>query len=559
MIALEVIKFPETVIEIVVTLVLALICRVALRRVIDRAVARATQRQGEHGLLAMGRSSSVVATTGGVNTSRSTQRTKTLGSILKSMTDVVLIVVVVLMVLNSLNINIGPALASAGIVGVAVGFGAQSLFKDLFSGVFMLAEDQYGVGDIIEVNKLKGTVRSVGFRVTELQDFNGEVWYVRNGEINTVGNVSQGFTSSIVTIPVSVDESPKLVIRLLSRMLKKMDSEPDWHNKMLEEPKMLGLSDLDASTASYQISIKCPANAQWEVEREIRSRSLSTLSQAGVRMPVTTVATVPAHTADETVAMHASTRRHRLGQLAQQRLAQRNSPAAGGEGGSSNEAHDEGGAKGPAQTDTERPDASHEVIRHPSETRQPALPDPTNSSADSPDETAQPESDTGTVPADDAEPTVKAADSGQLRRARAWLDHGADRSVRWVSQGTAAPSEVHDMTADQTMLMNADEVLGKPSDRSDHPGAQTNTPNTPPAGKPTGDEAGQTRSLNAIDTGPQPGTTRPRTGRDSATGDDPEQENRPSPPPAKGSQGPSSDSEADKTRRLFGRRDRKRK
>lgn len=323
MIPLEVsVKFPETVIEIVVTLVLALVCRFALRKVIDRTVARATQRQGEHGLLAMGRSSSVVATTGGVNTNRSMQRAKTLGSVLKSMTDVVLIIVVVLMVLNSLNINIGPALASAGIVGVAVGFGAQSLFKDLFSGVFMLAEDQYGVGDIIEVNKLKGTVRSVGFRVTELQDFNGEVWYVRNGEISTVGNVSQGFTSSLVTIPVSVDESPKLVIRLLARMLKKMDSEPDWHNKMLEEPSMLGLSALDATTASYQISIKCPANSQWDVEREIRSRALSTLSQAGVRMPVTRVATVPPHTADETMAMPHS-RRRRLGQLAQQRMAER--------------------------------------------------------------------------------------------------------------------------------------------------------------------------------------------------------------------------------------------
>ncbi|MCT3001292.1 hypothetical protein EFN18_11560 [Propionibacterium freudenreichii] len=590
MIPLEVsVKFPETVIEIVVTLVLALVCRFALRKVIDRAVARATQRQGEHGLLAMGRSSSVVATTGGVNTNRSMQRAKTLGSVLKSMTDVVLIIVVVLMVLNSLNINIGPALASAGIVGVAVGFGAQSLFKDLFSGVFMLAEDQYGVGDIIEVNKLKGTVRSVGFRVTELQDFNGEVWYVRNGEISTVGNVSQGFTSSLVTIPVSVDESPKLVIRLLARMLKKMDSEPDWHNKMLEEPSMLGLSALDATTASYQISIKCPANSQWDVEREIRSRALSTLSQAGVRMPVTRVATVPPHTADETMAMPHS-RRRRLGQLAQQRMAERHATDQSATGRTGTE---------PAGEATQEPSAEQgtpptgEVIRRPAEPGQAAA---DSRPTDAAQAAAGPASDQ-VVPADDTlpAPKVKAADTGQLRKARAWLDHGADRSVRWVAQATPGASEVHDMTADQTVLMSADDVLRRPdqadgtgrthrstaasgttasgtaaSDTAasgsgtdgakptgDRPGADPSDPRTGAADsgatKSTAagssdakgdDEASKTRSLRAIDTGHQPGAN-PEQG----TGD---------PAPQSGDRSDPSEPPADQTRRLFGRRGRKR-
>ncbi len=589
MIPLEVsVKFPETVIEIVVTLVLALVCRFALRKVIDRAVARATQRQGEHGLLAMGRSSSVVATTGGVNTNRSMQRAKTLGSVLKSMTDVVLIIVVVLMVLNSLNINIGPALASAGIVGVAVGFGAQSLFKDLFSGVFMLAEDQYGVGDIIEVNKLKGTVRSVGFRVTELQDFNGEVWYVRNGEISTVGNVSQGFTSSLVTIPVSVDESPKLVIRLLARMLK-MDSEPDWHNKMLEGqhagPVRPGrhhrqLPDLDQ---------KCPANSQWDVEREIRSRALSTLSQAGVRMPVTAVATVPPHTADETMAMPHS-RRRRLGQLEQQRMAERHATDQSATGRTGTE---------PAGEATQEPSAEQgtpptgEVIRRPAEPGQAAA---DSRPTDAAQAAAGPASDQ-VVPADDTlpAPKVKAADTGQLRKARAWLDHGADRSVRWVAQATPGASEVHDMTADQTVLMSADDVLRRPdqadgtgrthrstpasgttasgtaaSDTAasgsgtdgakptgDRPGADPSDPRTGAADsgatKSTAagssdakgdDEASKTRSLRAIDTGHQPGTD-PEQG----TGD---------PAPQSGDRSDPSEPPADQTRRLFGRRGRKR-
>lgn len=491
MVALEIqVQFPDTIIEIAVTWILALVVRIVLRRLIDRTVRSATERSGEHGRLSMGRATKVVTTAGGVGANRSAQRTKTLGSVLKSITDVILVVIVVLMTLNALNINIAPALASAGIVGVAVGFGAQSLFKDLFTGVFMLAEDQYGVGDIIEVNDLKGTVRSVGFRVTELQDFNGEVWYVRNGEINTVGNVSQGFTSTMVVIPVSVDESPKLVIRSLARMLRKMDSEPDWHNKMLEEPKVLGLSDLNATTASYQIQIKCPANAQWEVEREIRSRALSSLSQAGLAMPRTTVANVASGGAADTV-LQGATGRHHSGRPIQQRVSERRQSRSGLSGAASTvtgASSDEGSSATAAQAAVSR-------------TRRPA--DSTPADSQSHDGPAHDE-----VVLDDAPmPTVKAADSGKLRKARDWLDRGADRSVRWVSQGAAAASEVHDMTADQTVYMSADEILGdnpsgpaKAPTKKKGPGRKGSQNALPDAQQGSGDSsAAQTRSLEAID------------------------------------------------------------
>src|SRR5919197_1889019 len=130
------------------------------------------------------------------------QRAQTIGSVLGSIASITILIIAGMLVLSELKYSLAPVIASAGILGVAVGFGAQNLVKDFLSGVFMILEDQYGVGDVIDVGEATGTVETVGLRTTRLRDINGTVWHVRNGEIVRVGNKSQGFAQVVLDLPV---------------------------------------------------------------------------------------------------------------------------------------------------------------------------------------------------------------------------------------------------------------------------------------------------------------------------------------------------------------------
>ena len=180
--------------RILFILVLALIVRWFLHRLINRIVAGATSNPVTK---LMNRGAAAAAA------DRSSQRARTLGSVLRSLCTAVVGVTALIMVLSEFGVDLAPILASAGIVGIAVGFGAQNLVKDFLSGMFMLFEDQYGVGDIVDVGQANGTVETVGLRITTLRDANGTLWYVRNGEILRVGNKSQGFAVAVVDVPVA--------------------------------------------------------------------------------------------------------------------------------------------------------------------------------------------------------------------------------------------------------------------------------------------------------------------------------------------------------------------
>ena len=131
------------------------------------------------------------------------------------------------MILPLLGINVGPLLASAGVIGVALGFGAQTLVKDYLSGIFLIIEDQYGVGDLVDVGPVIGTVEEVALRFTRLRDQTGVVWYVRNGEILRVANRSQGWTLAIVDIPIAYDENIDKVREIVDKVADDMDDDPD--------------------------------------------------------------------------------------------------------------------------------------------------------------------------------------------------------------------------------------------------------------------------------------------------------------------------------------------
>ncbi|WP_255574626.1 mechanosensitive ion channel family protein [Austwickia sp. TVS 96-490-7B] len=221
-----------------------------------------------------------------INPERQRQRVETLGSVLRSIATIVILTIAILMIGEQLGLNMAPLLASAGVGGVALGFGAQSLVKDFLSGIFMLAEDQYGVGDFIDAGVASGTVEEVTLRVTRLRDVQGVIWYIRNGEITRVANKSQGWSTAIVDIPVAYDESPERVITVLAEAMKGLDGDPEWEDVLMERPKVMGVESVSGGTMSIRILARCAPNEHWGAQREIRERGLTACVAAGIRGPV---------------------------------------------------------------------------------------------------------------------------------------------------------------------------------------------------------------------------------------------------------------------------------
>lgn len=174
----------------------------------------------------------------GLDDERRRQRAATMGSLLRSITTVAVVVVATLTIAAQCGIQLGPIMASAGVAGVALGFGAQSLVKDYLSGIFMIFEDQYGVGDVIDTGEAIGTVEEVTLRITRLRDANGVVWYVRNGEIVRVANRSQGWSTSLVDIPVAYDSDIHTVTHVLEGVVDALEADPEWSEKLIERPNV---------------------------------------------------------------------------------------------------------------------------------------------------------------------------------------------------------------------------------------------------------------------------------------------------------------------------------
>jgi small conductance mechanosensitive channel len=211
---------------------------------------------------------------------RRRQRAHALGSILRSVASVTIFGIAVVTALGDLGVNLAPVLASAGVVGVAVGFGAQNLVKDFISGIFMLLEDQYGVGDVVNVNGATGTVEAVSLRVTRLRDVNGVVWHVRNGTIEKVGNESQGWARAVIDLPVPYERDIASTRQVMEQVAAGIWQEPPWRALMLEKPDVWGVQDLSGTEVLMRIVAKTPPLRQWEVARELRQRLKSALDAA---------------------------------------------------------------------------------------------------------------------------------------------------------------------------------------------------------------------------------------------------------------------------------------
>lgn len=232
------------------------------------------------------RAGRAISQSGLVATERQRARVTTLGSVLRSIASVVVWTTAVLMIGTELGLNMAPVLASAGVGGVALGFGAQSLVKDFLSGMFMILEDQYGVGDVIDTGDVVGTVEEVTLRVTRLRDADGVVWYVRNGEILRIANRSQGWTTAIVDVPFAPDESPERVTAILRQQMTEMFADAAWKPVLLEIPDVAGVESITAGATIIRIFAKCAPNKHWGAQREIRERCKTALNHAGIRGPI---------------------------------------------------------------------------------------------------------------------------------------------------------------------------------------------------------------------------------------------------------------------------------
>ncbi|MBK7722910.1 MAG: mechanosensitive ion channel family protein [Austwickia sp.] len=220
-----------------------------------------------------------------IDQERQDRRISTLGSVLRSCASVVIWSVAVLLVLDQLRINLAPLLASAGVGGIAVAFGAQSLVKDFLSGLFMMFEDQYGVGDVIDVGEATGTVEEVSLRVTRLRDANGVVWYVRNGEIVRIANRSQGWSTAMVDVPIAASEDVENAQAVLRETLAEMDGDAQWSGILLEEPRVLGVETVTGGSVTLRVLAKCAPNEHFSVQREIRERAIVAFHRAGIKAP----------------------------------------------------------------------------------------------------------------------------------------------------------------------------------------------------------------------------------------------------------------------------------
>jgi len=258
--------------RIAFVIVLALLARFAARRVIKRITEHAAT--SAMGLPAAGN--------GGPGEQRREQRARALGSILLSAVSVLIFGIAMLTVLGDLGINLAPLLASAGVLGVALGFGAQNLVRDYLAGILMLVEDHYGVGDMINVGKATGTVEEMTLLTTRVRDMNGVVWHIHNGTIGRVGNESQGWSRAIIDYPVPYDSDLARIRQLMERAAASMWHETRWHELLLEEPEVWGAQELSGSEVTMRIVAKTAPLRQWEVAREIRIRVKAALDAASL-------------------------------------------------------------------------------------------------------------------------------------------------------------------------------------------------------------------------------------------------------------------------------------
>jgi small-conductance mechanosensitive channel len=267
---------PITVaLKIIFVLALAFVIRAFVHRLIDKITARAAKGTEPDSTL---RHTLLPERAG----ERRRQRSHALRSILGNAASIAIFGIAAITILGDLGVNLAPILASAGVLGVALGFGAQSLVGDFLAGIAILLEDQYGVGDVVTAGPTTGTVEAVGLRVTRVRDVNGVMWHIRNGSLQQVGNQSQGWARAVIDFPVPYNQDMSEIREIMTEVATAMWREPRWQGVILEEPKVWGVQSLSSSEAVWRVAAMTTPPRQYEVERELRERIKAVLDARGI-------------------------------------------------------------------------------------------------------------------------------------------------------------------------------------------------------------------------------------------------------------------------------------
>ncbi|KUP28124.1 mechanosensitive ion channel family protein [Kocuria rhizophila] len=278
--------------------IVSALVRLVIRKV-TRGIARGTQsrivKRFDHGQARWVQDA-------GIASERQALRAKTIGAVLSSVSTIVVWAIATLMVISELGYDIAPVLASAGIAGVALSFGAQSLVKDYLSGIFMVAEDQLGIGDSVDLGEAIGTVENVGLRVTQVRDVKGTLWHVRNGEILRVGNQSQGWARCVLDIPVPYDTNIDLVADMIEHEALLVRDDPDVGPSIVDDPEVWGVENISGESITIRLAVKTAPLEQWDVARVMRVRIKKMLDRDGLRIPLTNQVTVRTGSEPETSA-----------------------------------------------------------------------------------------------------------------------------------------------------------------------------------------------------------------------------------------------------------------
>ena len=263
---------------IIGAVVLSWLLRFVIRRIVNRIVSGAKSKANVDDTQALERSPLAAM--------RLVQRTRTLGSILQNVVNVVIVVIAILMIVNIIDQSLlgSFALLSAAI-GAGLGFGAQNIVKDVLNGIFIVAEDQVGIGDVVDLGLATGIVEYVSVRVTHVRDVNGTLWYVRNGEILRIGNMSLGWSRVIIDLAVPADADIVEVESTMLETAKELAKDPKWRTRVIEKPEVWGLESVSGDALVIRLVMKTRANAKDDVARELRMRLKGAIDELGVALP----------------------------------------------------------------------------------------------------------------------------------------------------------------------------------------------------------------------------------------------------------------------------------
>ena len=274
-------------------IILAVVVRFVGHRTISRLVSRTADGLPVRLRKVSVRARSLFDSEPASTSERRRQRAETIGSVLRSILSFLVFTIAFVMVLDALGLDIAPVLTGAGIAGVAVGFGAQNLVKDFLSGMFMILEDQYGVGDWVDAGMASGTVEAVGLRTTRLRDADGTVWHLRNGEIVRIGNFSQGWARVVVDVPISYGQPLGRAQDVLLAAATKVAADPRYSDLVLDPPTVAGVESYEEKWLTLRIVLRTTARQQDQVGRALRLAIKDAIDTEGLQSPAAAVVGTP--------------------------------------------------------------------------------------------------------------------------------------------------------------------------------------------------------------------------------------------------------------------------